>query len=160
MILLVICGYAQIMSNYKRDVAQQTENYDESPPPSPCKLTRETTGRMQVDETNTWTTAVCIFCHMPFECDVSYKTACYNCYKNYVKKCGCGRNIKLNAHAYQDKCTDCWLSARSLTHERCPSCVGPKAMHLRKKIGYDCCADCQDRKKKKNVATGVPHIKR
>jgi len=125
-------------------------------PEFPPMLTRQQSRASTYEESpetaaSGWSRIKCIYCKRDFESDVSYKTACLECYKQHIKKCQCGKNLRLNAPTYQNKCTQCWLDGRRETHDKCPFCVGAAAGHLRRKIGCAMCSDCLQKKQTKQV---------
>lgn len=84
--------------------------------------------------------------------DKPWIVACYNCYQCNVRKCPCGRNLKLGAQSYQVECTQCWLAKRAVTHTTCPTCPETRSSFLSVRLGKETiCAICA----KSYVANGA-----
>ena len=92
----------------------------------------------------------CVFCKRDFYTDADFKTSCPECYEKFKRKCACGRNIPGDAPKFKTQCTSCWMESRKQTHERCPSCTGARALHLRKRKDKAECLDCAQKKQKEN----------
>jgi len=90
----------------------------------------------------------CVFCKRNFFTDAAFKTSCPECYDKFKRKCACGRNIPGDAPKFKTSCTQCWMESRKQTHERCPSCTGARALHLRKRKDKPECLDCAKAKSK------------
>ncbi len=88
----------------------------------------------------------CVFCKRDFYTDAEFKTSCPDCYEKFKRKCACGRNIPGDAPKYKTSCTTCWMEARKQTHEKCPSCTGARALHLRKRKDKAECLECSQKK--------------
>jgi hypothetical protein len=125
-----------------------------SPPPTPPILIRESTSTSFHDMGFIPKQFPCVYCNEEFEQDASFKTACMDCYKDNVRECECGRSLRLGCPKYQQKCTTCWIRDRQRSHDKCPSCVGVKATHLRRKIGFETCSDCARKNKRQTKRVG------
>jgi len=90
----------------------------------------------------------CAVCKKPYDWDGNtFKVHCLECYRILAKPCcipGCSRRIPVGSPAWKTTCSQCYLTKRSNTHGRCPTCPPERSYKLSRPLDKSQCPGCEE----------------